>query len=61
MRIIITDHFLCCGWAFDAVHFHGEWVVTKGGNRFHLSQWRVAKEGEAVEKVNPDLAEVIVK
>jgi hypothetical protein len=61
MRIIITNHFVCKDYAFDVAHFHGDWLVTKGGSRFYADQWRVAVEGKEAVKVNPDLVEVAAK
>jgi hypothetical protein len=55
MRIIITNHFLCKGFAFDVAHFYPSHVITKGGSRFYANQWRVAGEGEEGERLNPDM------
>ena len=61
MRIIITNHYLCTGWAFDVAHFYGDYCITKGGSRFYYGQWRVAEDGEEGVKLNPDLVEVAAK
>jgi hypothetical protein len=57
VRIIVTQHYLCTGWAFDVAHFQSDYCITKGGSRFYANQWRVAKEGEEGERLNPDLVE----
>jgi hypothetical protein len=61
MKIVVTNHPLYEGQAFDVAHFHGDWLVTKGGSRFYAEQWRVAEGGEEGVKLNPDLVEVTAK
>ena len=57
MRIIITNHFLCVGWAFDVAHFRGLCAYTIGGSRFYFSQYRVLVDDDVADKINPDLEE----